>query len=92
MKIFTMSKTWFELPDNFEGSAADALRLMADYLDTPTRAIGPGLKNGTFQDFLQTRKDGGKLLSTGISVMFLNKGKNEWEIQSQKAIFEGVKK
>ena len=87
MKIFTIANTWFELPNDFNGTAADALRLMADYLDTPTKPMGPGSKDGTFQDFLQARKDGGKLLSNGISVQFLNE-KNEWELQPQGAVFE----
>jgi len=85
MKILTTGKTFFELPDDFSGTVSDALRLMADYIDTPTKQMTePKEDQPTFDEFLHTLEEGGKLL-TKISVQYLNKETNKWEKQPQGA-------
>lgn len=35
MKIVTIDNLFFKLPDDFKGSLAEALRLLADYVESP---------------------------------------------------------
>jgi len=40
-KSLSIGTLFFKLPDDFDGTAADALRLLADYMDKPTKRIHP---------------------------------------------------
>lgn len=44
MKVLQMEPGFFELPDDFQGTVSDALRLMAAYLENPD--LEPGAKTG----------------------------------------------
>ena len=79
MKVLVLHTAHFRLPDDFEGTLSDALRLLADYHDdktgTPQRDLRP-LENEVgemsfrkanavlFERFLDSIKDGRRLVGT----------------------------
>jgi hypothetical protein len=70
MKVLYVDRIRFLLPDNFQGSASDALRILADHLETKSKAASfPHDPRGkeevssheAWKNFEQTLQDGGKL-------------------------------
>ena len=48
-----ITNTFFSLPDDFNGTYSDALRIMADYLESPA----PDLGKNPETDFKETNED-----------------------------------
>ena len=85
---------YFVLPDKFEGSFPDALRLLADYLETPTKKLkkGNGAKfcsHTIWDEFLKTVKAGGKTLGRKRLLMWDTK-KKKW-VNIHKNSNKGIK-
>lgn len=82
MKILTIKNTFFKLPERFKGSVSDALRMLAEYLETDTKPLKPETKTmkDDWDDFLDTMGRGGKLRGQ-FTVQSLSQDRKKWDVQ-----------
>ncbi|MEE8150639.1 MAG: hypothetical protein V3T43_02845 [Nitrosomonadaceae bacterium] len=82
-RILSINSMRFKLSDNFEGTVAEALRELADYLEKPTPDLPPAdwekVKADGWPEFVDTVNRGGRVLAMGVNCHRLNTGKNLWE-------------
>lgn len=80
MKLFSVDKTFFKLPDDFDGNYATALRLLADYVESCLTCPNVDTQSDYFespwQTFEEVLEQGG--LVSGIFGLKIFDG-NEWK-------------
>lgn len=78
-KFLHLDNFYFALPDKFDGSLSDALRLVADRLETPQKTFNLPYAKDAYMNFTEVLQQGGKLLIGEARLLIWDEHKEYWK-------------